>query len=49
MVITGCESMERLEQAIHAAETFKPLNHEQMEALLAKTKTAAMTGKFEAV
>ncbi len=47
VVITGCETMERLEQAIHAAETFQPLNHQQMEALLSKTKTAAMTGKFE--
>jgi aryl-alcohol dehydrogenase-like predicted oxidoreductase len=47
VVITGCETMERLEQAIHAAETFQPMSHQQMEALLAKTKTAAMTGKFE--
>jgi aryl-alcohol dehydrogenase-like predicted oxidoreductase len=47
VVITGCETMERLEQAIHAAETFQPMSPQQMEALLAKTKTAAMTGKFE--
>ena len=47
VVITGCESMERLEQAIHVAETFKPMSREQMEALLAKTRTAALTGKFE--
>ena len=47
VVITGCESMERLEQAIHVAETFKPMSCEQMEALLAKTRTAALTGKFE--
>ena len=47
VVITGCETMERLEQAIHAAETFQPMSPQQMEALLAKTKTAALTGKFE--
>jgi aryl-alcohol dehydrogenase-like predicted oxidoreductase len=47
VVITGCETMERLEQAIHAAETFQPMSPQQMEALLAKTKAAALTGKFE--
>ena len=47
VVITGCETMERLEQAIHAAETFQPMSPQQIEALLAKTKTAALTGKFE--
>jgi len=47
VVINGCDSMERLEQAIHAAETFKPMSHEQTEALLAKTRTLALTGKFE--
>jgi len=47
VVITGCESMERLEQAIHVAETFKPMSREQMEAVLAKTRPAALTGKFE--
>jgi aryl-alcohol dehydrogenase-like predicted oxidoreductase len=47
VVITGCETMERLEQAIHAAETFQPMSREQVEALLAKTKAAALTGKFE--
>jgi aryl-alcohol dehydrogenase-like predicted oxidoreductase len=47
VVINGCDSMERLEQAFHAIETFKPMSHPEMEALLAKTKTAALTGKFE--
>jgi aryl-alcohol dehydrogenase-like predicted oxidoreductase len=47
VVITGCETMERLEQAIHAAETFQPMSPQEMEELLAKTKTAALTGKFE--
>ena len=39
--------MERLDQAIEAANTFKPLTQPQLEALLAKTRQAAMTGKFE--
>jgi aryl-alcohol dehydrogenase-like predicted oxidoreductase len=47
VVITGCESMERLDQAFEAARTFKPMSKEQLEALLAKTRDAAMTGKFE--
>src|SRR5271157_5086333 len=40
VVITGCESMERLEQALEAARTFKPLTEEQLSALRAKTKAA---------
>jgi predicted aldo/keto reductase-like oxidoreductase len=47
VVITGCESIPILDQAIEAAKTFQPLNREEVAALLAKTKDAAMTGKFE--
>jgi predicted aldo/keto reductase-like oxidoreductase len=47
VVINGCDSLERLEQAFHAIETFEPMSSEQVQALLAKTKAAAMTGKFE--
>ncbi len=47
VVITGCESMERLEQALEAAKTFKPLGEAQLSSLLAKTKAAAMSGKYE--
>ena len=47
VVITGCDSMERLEQALEAARTFKPLGESQLSALLAKTREAALTGKFE--
>jgi aryl-alcohol dehydrogenase-like predicted oxidoreductase len=47
VVINGCESMERLDQAFLAARTFKPLTDEQLRALVAKTKDAAMTGSFE--
>jgi aryl-alcohol dehydrogenase-like predicted oxidoreductase len=47
VVINGCESMERLEQALDAVKTFKPMSNAQVQALLAKTKTPAMTGDFE--
>jgi predicted aldo/keto reductase-like oxidoreductase len=47
VVITGCDSMERLEQAFHAMRTFKPLNESQVEVLAAKTRAAALTGRFE--
>jgi len=47
VVITGCESMEDLEQALTAARTFKPMSDEQVTALLAKTKKAALHGEFE--
>ena len=47
VVITGCESMAILDQAIEAAQTFKPLTRAEVAALLAKTKDAAMTGEFE--
>ena len=47
VVINGCDSMERLEQAFEAARTFKPFTQAQLSALVAKTRQAAMTGKFE--
>jgi predicted aldo/keto reductase-like oxidoreductase len=47
VVITGCENMEELEQAIHAAVTFEPMTPAQVEALLARTKDAAKDGKQE--
>jgi aryl-alcohol dehydrogenase-like predicted oxidoreductase len=47
VVITGCESMERLDQAIEAARTFKPLTPAQVTALLGKTRQAALSGQFE--
>lgn len=46
-VITGIETMERLNQAFEAARTFKPMTTAQVNALLAKTAAAARTGKFE--
>jgi hypothetical protein len=47
VVITGIEKPEILAQALTAAKTFKPFTHEQTARFLAKTKDAAMTGKYE--
>jgi predicted aldo/keto reductase-like oxidoreductase len=47
VVINGCDSMERLEQAFQAMKTFQPMTTEQVEALTAKTKEAAMSGRIE--
>jgi aryl-alcohol dehydrogenase-like predicted oxidoreductase len=47
VVITGIESMERLEQAFTAARTFRPMSEAQVQALLAKTAQAASRGAFE--
>jgi aryl-alcohol dehydrogenase-like predicted oxidoreductase len=47
VVISGCDSMERLDQSFEAVRTFKPLSEAQLHALVDKTKQAAMTGKFE--
>ncbi len=47
VVINGCDSMERLEQALQAVRTFKPFTADQLAALVAKTKQAAMTGNYE--
>ncbi|HWC00489.1 MAG TPA: aldo/keto reductase [Bryobacteraceae bacterium] len=47
VVINGCDTMERLQQALEAVRTFKPLSQTQLSALLAKTRDAALTGKFE--
>jgi aryl-alcohol dehydrogenase-like predicted oxidoreductase len=47
VVITGCESMEDLEQALTAARTFKPMTADQIDNLLAKTKHLAARGEYE--
>src|SRR6476659_2050734 len=44
VVITGCESLEDLEQALNAARTFKPMTKEQVSALLSRTEKAAARG-----
>jgi aryl-alcohol dehydrogenase-like predicted oxidoreductase len=47
VVITGIDSMEILDQAFEAARTFRPMSEAELKPLLAKTATAAATGKFE--
>jgi aryl-alcohol dehydrogenase-like predicted oxidoreductase len=47
VVINGCESMARLDQAIEAMKTFTPLSDTQIAALLARTREQAVTGEYE--
>jgi predicted aldo/keto reductase-like oxidoreductase len=47
VVITGCDTMEFLDQALEAARTFRPMSEVEVSAILAKTKGAASKGEFE--
>jgi aryl-alcohol dehydrogenase-like predicted oxidoreductase len=47
VVITGCDSMPILEQALGAARSFRPITPEETRAILAKTTEAAQQGKYE--
>jgi aryl-alcohol dehydrogenase-like predicted oxidoreductase len=47
VVITGIDSMEILDQAFSAVESFHPFSNEERDALLARTREAAATGRFE--
>jgi len=47
VVITGCDSLPILEQALKAARSFKPMSGEQVAAILAKTAPVAQTGQYE--
>jgi predicted aldo/keto reductase-like oxidoreductase len=47
VVITGCDSMPILEQALTAARTFQPLSKQEVAALLTKTAQAAAQGGYE--
>jgi predicted aldo/keto reductase-like oxidoreductase len=47
VVITGCESVANVEQAINAASTFKPMTDEQVASILAKTAPHGSAGRFE--
>ena len=47
VVITGCDSMQILQQALGAARSFQPMNSSQVAALLTKTSKAAEAGRFE--
>ncbi len=47
VVITGIDSMPILDQAFEAARTFKPMEPQQVSALLGQTAKAAANGEFE--
>jgi len=47
VVITGCDSLPILQQALQAARSFQAMNSSQVTALLAKTAKAAGAGQFE--
>jgi predicted aldo/keto reductase-like oxidoreductase len=47
VVITGCDSMPVLEQALRTARDFQPLAKEQVAALLSATAQYAAAGKYE--
>jgi aryl-alcohol dehydrogenase-like predicted oxidoreductase len=47
VVITGCERMEILDQAIQAGRTFRPLSEEALADIRKRTATASADGRFE--
>ena len=47
VVITGCDSLPILAQALQAVRNFQPMDAATVSALLAKTVKAAEAGKFE--
>ena len=47
VVITGCDSLAILRQALQAARSFEPLDSSEVRSLLAKTAKAAEAGQFE--
>ena len=47
VVITGCDSLAILQQALEAVRSFSPMSEEQRSALLARTAKAAYGGEYE--
>ena len=47
VVITGCDSLPILEQAVNAARSFRSISETEVAALLAKTAKAARNGQYE--
>jgi uncharacterized protein len=47
VVITGCDSLKILQQALDAARSFKPMSQGEVATLLAKTAPAAGKGEYE--
>lgn len=46
-VITGMDSLKRLDQALEAVRTFRPLDRQQVSDLLKRTAQAAASGEYE--
>ena len=47
VVINGCDSLDRLNQGLLAARSFKPLSKPELSALLSRTAAAGAQGKYE--
>lgn len=47
VVINGCDSLERLEQGLEAARTFRTLTGKQLASLRERTAAAGRNGEFE--
>jgi hypothetical protein len=47
VVITGCDSMQILQQALDTARNFRGLSETEVSAILKKTETVAQKGEFE--
>ncbi|HEV2274338.1 MAG TPA: aldo/keto reductase [Acidobacteriaceae bacterium] len=46
-VITGCDSMDILHQALDTARNFRPLSQQQLASILNKTESVAQAGQYE--
>jgi len=49
VVITGCDSLPILQQALQAARSFQPMNSSRLPALLAKTAKGCRSGAVRAL
>ena len=47
VVITGCERMEILDQAIEAARTFRPLSEQALADIRTRSAKVAAEGRYE--
>jgi predicted aldo/keto reductase-like oxidoreductase len=47
VVVTGCDSVAILMQALQAASSFEPMTNQQVAALLARTAQSARNGQYE--
>jgi hypothetical protein len=47
VVVTGCDSVPILMQALEAASNFQPMTKQQVAALLARTAQSAKNGRYE--